>query len=74
MTNVVLPSIRKHGGYINGLEALSQEAQAEILPQLHSVVTTARERAQEERDARHAALQIMKSFGSRKRRRPSTGR
>lgn len=72
--NAVLPSIRKHGGYINGLEALSQEAQAEILPQLHSVVTTARERAQEERDARHAALQIMKSFGSRKRRRPSTDR
>lgn len=44
----VLPSLRKHGGYINGQEALSPEAQAEILPQLHNVVSITRERAQEE--------------------------
>lgn len=75
VTSDVLPSLRKHGGYINGLETLSHEAQAEIIPQLHNVVSTARERAQEERDARQAAFQVMKSYGSRKRvRRPPTNR
>jgi prophage antirepressor-like protein len=75
VTNIVLPNLRKHGGYINGQEALSPEAQAEILPQLHNVVSIARERAQEERDARHGAFQVMKSFSGRKRvRRPPTNR
>lgn len=59
--SAVLPSLRQHGGYINGQEALSQEAQAEVLPQLHNVVSIARERAQEERDARHLALRLPSS-------------
>jgi prophage antirepressor-like protein len=74
ITSVVLPSIRKHGGYINGLEALSQEAQAEIIPQVHALAQRTQEQAQEERDARHGAFQIMKSFGRKRVRRPPTNR
>lgn len=59
----VLPNLRKHGGYINGQEALSQEAQAEILPAVHAIAQTSRERLEEERDARYNALRLP-TFGS----------
>ncbi len=35
ITSVVLPSIRTHGGYINGQEGLSQAAQAEVIQVIH---------------------------------------
>ena len=65
VTNVVLPNLRKHGGYINGQEALRPEAQAELLPAVHALAQTARERLEEEREARHNALRLP-TFGSSK--------
>lgn len=51
ITSVVLPSIRKHGGYINGQEGLSQPAQAEVLQVVHeTAIRTRSELGEEHRD------------------------
>lgn len=51
ITAVVLPSIRKHGGYINGQEGLSQPAQAEVLQVVHeTAIRTRSELGEEHRD------------------------
>jgi prophage antirepressor-like protein len=47
--DAVLPSIRKHGGYINGMEALRPESQAEVL----QVVQGAAIRTRSELDEEH---------------------
>lgn len=51
ITSVVLPSIRKHGGYINGQEALRPEAQAEVIKVVHETARRVRsELGEEHRD------------------------
>ena len=48
ITSVVLPSIRKHGGYINGQEALRPEAQAEVIKVVHETARRVRSALGEE--------------------------
>ncbi len=51
ITSVVLPSIRKHGGYINGQEALRPESQAEVLQVVQeAAIRTRSELGEEHRD------------------------
>lgn len=66
VTGAVLPSIRKHGGYINGQETLSPQAQAEILPAVHDLARLSWERNAEERNARGEALRGLRRGGSAK--------
>ena len=49
VTNIVLPSLRKHGGYINGQEALRPESQAEVI----QVVQETARRVRSELDEEH---------------------
>lgn len=48
VTNVVLPNLRKHGGYINGQEALRPEAQAEVIKVVHETARRVRSALGEE--------------------------
>lgn len=48
ITSVVLPSIRKHGGYINGQEALRPESQAEVLQVVQEAAIRVRSALDEE--------------------------
>lgn len=67
VTNVVLPSIRKHGGYINGLEGLSQSSQAEVLQVVHEAAVRVRsELGEEHRDDRRNVSKLLRSMGSAK--------
>lgn len=51
ITSVVLPSMRKHGGYMNGQEALRPEAQAEVIKVVHETARRVRsELGEEHRD------------------------
>lgn len=68
ITSVVIPSIRKHGGYINGQEALPQEEQKETLQVIQEEAQRLRARHVEDRDARSEALRLMSSGRRRKKR------
>lgn len=59
VTSVVIPSIRKHGGYINGQEALSAPEQAQTLQAIQDEALRARALHVEERDARSDALRFL---------------
>ena len=56
VTGVVLPSIHKHGGYINGQEALRPEAQAEVVKVVHEAARRVRSELGEEHRDRHRIL------------------
>lgn len=68
VTSVVIPSIRKNGGYINGQEALPQEEQAQTLQVIQDEAQRLRARHVEDREARSEALKFMSSGRSRKKR------
>jgi len=60
VTSHVIPSIRKHGGYINGQEALSIQAQAIAQLAIQDAAQKARERHEQERQDRYDAHQSLK--------------
>lgn len=66
ITSVVIPSIRQHGGYINGQEALSAKGQAQTIQVVQQEAQRVGLCLLEEQDARRAAL---KNIG-RGRKRP----
>jgi prophage antirepressor-like protein len=66
VTSEVIPSIRKHGGYINGQEALSTPEQAQTLQVIHQEAQRVGMCAAEEREARSSTLRLMsrtRSYG-----------
>lgn len=66
VTSVVIPSIRRHGGYINGQEALSADEQAKTLQAIQEEAQRVRAKHIEERDARSGALHFIsrsRSYG-----------
>jgi prophage antirepressor-like protein len=67
VTSVVLPSIRKHGGYINGMEELSQEAQVPTLALVQEQARQVGLCVAEEKEARSDAFRLL-SRGRRKRK------
>jgi prophage antirepressor-like protein len=69
ITSVVIPSIRQHGGYINGQEALPQAEQAQTLQVIQDEAQRVGMCAVEERDARSDTLRFMNS-GRKRRNRP----
>jgi prophage antirepressor-like protein len=69
ITSVVIPSIRQHGGCINGQEGLAQEEQAQTLQVIQDEAQRLRARFVEERDARSDAHRFM-SRGRKRRRAP----
>lgn len=69
VTSVVIPSIRQHGGYINGQEALSDEEQTLTLQVIHKEAERVGMCALEERDARSDTLRFMNQ-GRRRRKAP----
>lgn len=69
ITSVVIPSIRQHGGYINGQEALSNEEQAKTVHVINKEAERVGMCAVEEREARDGAFKLMNS-GRRRRRVP----
>lgn len=56
VTDIVLPSIRKHGGYINGQEALRPESQAEVIQVVHEAARRTRSELGEEHRDHHRLL------------------
>ncbi len=66
VTSVVIPSIRQHGGYINGQEALTAPEQAQTIQTIQNEALRVRAQHIEDRDARSDALRFM-------RRSPSYG-
>lgn len=60
ITAVVIPSIRQHGGYINGQEALPQEDQAATLQAVQEEAARVRARNVEERDARRSGFAALR--------------
>lgn len=64
VTSHVLPSIRKHGGYINGQEALSAPEQAKTLQVVHAEAVRVGLCAAEEREARSGAFKAMRGSPS----------
>lgn len=64
VTSQVIPSIRKHGGYINGQEALSAEEQQETLQVIQQEARRVGLNCAEEKDARREALRFMRSTPS----------
>lgn len=69
ITAVVIPSIRQHGGYINGQEALPPEVQAQTLQVIQDEAQRLRARHVEDRDARSDAHRFLGS-GRRRRKTP----
>lgn len=65
----VIPSIRQHGGYINGQEALPQEEQAQTLQVIQDEAQRLRARHVEDRDARSDAHRFL-GGGRRRRKTP----
>lgn len=55
VTSHVIPSIRKHGGYINGQEALSSQGQAIAQLAIQDAAQKAREKHEQERQDRYDA-------------------
>lgn len=73
VTSEVIPSIRKHGGYINGQEALSTPEQAQTLQVIHQEAQRVGMCAAEEREARSSTLRLMsrtRSYGPGGRKKP----
>jgi prophage antirepressor-like protein len=68
ITATVIPSIRQHGGYINGQEALAPEAQQETLQVIQNEALRVGLNCAEEKQARSDAFRLMGS-GSRRRKR-----
>ena len=64
VTSVVIPSIRKHGGYINGQEALATEDQRETLQVVQEEALRAGLKCAEEKEARSVALRLMRTTRS----------
>lgn len=60
ITSDVIPSIRQHGGYINGQEALSVAEQAKTLQAIEEEALRVRARHEEDRDARSDAFRLMR--------------
>lgn len=60
VTSVVIPAIRKHGGYINGMEAVSTEEQAQALQVIHKEAARLGLCAKEEREARADTLRFLR--------------
>lgn len=69
ITSVVIPSIRQHGGYINGQEALPQEEQAQTLQIIQDEAQRLRAKHVEDRDARSEAHRFLSS-GRKRRKTP----
>lgn len=69
VTSQVIPSIRQHGGYINGQEALPKEEQAQTLQVIQDEAQRLRARFVEERDARSEAHRFLSS-GRKRRKSP----
>lgn len=65
VTSEVLPSLRKHGGYINGQEALRPESQAEVIKVIQETAVRVRSTLGEEhREDRRNVSKLLRSFGS----------
>uniref|UniRef100_Q47D35 BRO, N-terminal n=1 Tax=Dechloromonas aromatica (strain RCB) TaxID=159087 RepID=Q47D35_DECAR len=60
VTSVVIPSIRKHGGYINGQEALSQPAQEVAIQAIQDQAQRVRAQHYEEKNDRREALRFIR--------------
>jgi prophage antirepressor-like protein len=60
VTSVVIPSIRRHGGYINGQEALNTAEQAQTLLAIQDEALRVRAKHVEDRDARADAFRLMR--------------
>lgn len=60
VTAEVIPSIRKHGGYINGQEALSPAAQTETLQVIHKEARLVLSRHEQEKQDRYEAHQALR--------------
>lgn len=60
VTSQVIPSIRKHGGYINGQEALGAEDQQATLQVIQQEAERTRAKHYEEKEARSEALRMMR--------------
>lgn len=73
VTSHVIPSIRQHGGYINGQEALSNEEQAQTLQVIHKEAERVGMCALEEREARSDTLRFMNQ-GRKRRNIPRAGK
>lgn len=63
ITSVVIPSIRQHGGYINGQEALSGHDQVETLQAIQQEALRVRERHYEEKYDRSVILKNLRRLG-----------
>lgn len=60
ITSVVIPSIRKHGGYINGQEGLSQPALAVAIQEVQDQAQRVRTQHYEEKYARRDAFRFLR--------------
>lgn len=60
ITSVVIPSIRKHGGYINGQEGLSQPAQVVAIQAVQDQAKRVRAQHYEEKNDRREALRFIR--------------
>ncbi|WP_200384098.1 BRO family protein [Rhodocyclus tenuis] len=69
ITGAVLPAIRQHGGYINGMEALAPERQQETLVIVHEEALRVGLDAAEEREARSDAFKLLNRGRVRKKAR-----
>lgn len=58
VTDIVLPSLRKHGGHINGQEALRPESQAEVLQVIHEAARRVRSELDEEHRDRFRLMKV----------------
>jgi len=74
VTSDVLPSLRKHGGYINGQEALRPESQAEVLQAVQeAAIRTRSALGEEHREARRDVGKLLRSLGGNSGRRKTFG-
>lgn len=74
ITGVVIPAIRKNGGYINGQEALSSEEQAKTLQVVQQEAQRVGMCALEEREARSETLKFIGRGRSKRRKAPRAGK
>jgi prophage antirepressor-like protein len=60
VTTTVIPSIRKHGGYINGTESLSNPEQSETIRRVHQEAQRVLTKHEEEKADRAEALRALR--------------
>ncbi len=60
ITSQVIPTIRKHGGYINGMESLQQVEQHEAQKEIQRLAAWAHQRHVEDKEARAEALRFLR--------------